>query len=127
MKGKYERPAVVANTELAESVYMASGDGCYTANAYIHQTPENGRGDHRIQVNGVHSANHTNNEQWLYISFNKEVVYKSSNGELISGNGTNTLVIRYSYWQNGNDNIGLGELVVESDSGLAITGVRITD
>lgn len=124
---KYEKPIVIANKELAEGVYTASGDTCYTATAYIHQSPEDGRGDYRIQVNGVHSADHTNNEQLLYISFNNPVTYKSSNGVLVSGNGTNMLVIKYSYWQNPNDNIGLGDLVVESDAGLSVTSVKITD
>ena len=128
---KYEKPIVIANKELAEGVYAASGsvngDTCYTATAYIHQSPEEGRGDYRIQVNGVHSADHTNNEQLLYISFNNPVTYKSSNGVLVSGNGTNMLVIKYSYWQNPNDNIGLGDLVVESDAGLSVTSVKITD
>lgn len=127
MQIKYEKPIIILNEELAEGIYAASGSSCYTVTAYIHQTPENGRGDYRIQVNGVHQASHTNNAQLLYISFNTAVTYKSSNGELVSGNGTNTLVIKYTYWQNQNDNIGLGDLVVESDAGLAVIDVKITD
>lgn len=123
----YVKPIVLTNDEVFEGVYTASGDTCYTATAYIHQSPEEGRGDYRIQVNGVHSADHTNNEQLLYISFNNPVTYKSSNGVLVSGNGTNMLVIKYSYWQNPNDNIGLGDLVVESDAGLSVTSIKITD
>ena len=57
---------------MAEGVYAASG--CYTASAYIHQTPENGRGDYRIQVNGKHNADHTKEAQVLTISFNQNVI-----------------------------------------------------
>lgn len=51
---KYSKPMVIVDQGLAEGVYAASGAGCYTASAYIHQTNETGRHDYRIQVNGVH-------------------------------------------------------------------------
>ena len=51
---EYMKPMLVTSDELAEGVYLASGAGCYTASAYIHQAPETGRGDYRIQVNGQH-------------------------------------------------------------------------
>lgn len=124
---KYNKPVIIQNDELAEGIYTASGSSCYSASAYIYQSPEDGRGDYRIQVSGVHQASHTNNEQLLHISFNNAVHYKNSSGILVSGNGTNILTIKYYYWQNQNDNIGFGDLVVESDAGLAITDVRITD
>ena len=122
---KYEKPVVEIDAGMAEGVYAASG--CYTATANIHQKPETGRGDYRIQVNGKHSADHTNDAQTLTISFNQDVTYKFSNGTLASGNTGRTLVINYTYHNNPNDNIGLGDLCVESDAGLAITGVSITD
>lgn len=81
---KYERPIAIENDELAEGVYAASGsvvgNDCYTVSAYIHQTPETGRGDYRIQVNGVHAAanGHHSGEQVLTLSFNKPVVYSFS-------------------------------------------------
>lgn len=126
----YSKPMISIDNGMAEGVYAASGDastGCYTAKAYIHQTPQTGRGDYRIQVDGVHSADHSNEAQILTISFNQNVTYQSSQGTLISGDGTNTLKISYNYHQNPNDNIGLGDLVVTADTGLAITGVSITD
>ena len=124
---KYEKPVVEIDTGMAEGVYAASGTGCYTATAYIHQTPETGRGDYRIQVNGQHSSDHTKEAQVLTISFNQNVTYVSGGAGLISGNGTPTLKVKLSYHQNPNDNIGFGDLVVTSDVGLAITGVSITD
>ena len=115
----YEDQVVAARSD--------SGNGCYTADAHIHQTPETGRGDYRIQVNGKHNADHTKEVQWLHISFNLPVNYSSSQGTLLSGDGSNTLVIEYHYHQNPTDNIGLGDLCVVAEPGLAITSVSITD
>lgn len=121
----YESPVILRTEELAEGVYLASG--CYTASAYIHQTPQSGSGEYRIQVNGQHSVDHTKEAQTLTISFSLPVTYTSSGGSLVSGSGTNTLVINYNYHQNPTDNIGLGDLVVQADAGLAVTSVNITD
>lgn len=118
---------VTVDQGLAEGVYAASGAGCYEASAYIHQKPETGRGDFRIQVNGKHNADHTREAQVLTISFNRNVTYVSGGAGLINGNGTPTLQVKLSYHQNPNDNIGLGDLVVTADEGLEITGVSITD
>lgn len=125
---KYSKPVVSVDNGLAEGVYAASGStGCYTTTAYIHQTPQTGRGDYRIQVNGHHDADHTRESQVLTISFNQNVTYVSGGAGLISGDGTTTLKIKLSYHQNSTDNIGFGDLIVTSDTGLAITGVSITD
>lgn len=113
------------NQVVAES--SAEGGSCYDATAYIHQTPETGRGDYRIQVNGVHHADHTRDAQTLIISFNIPVTYKGSQGTLASGDGTQTLHINYTYHQNPTDNIGLGDLIVEANEGLAVTDVVIID
>ena len=71
----YESPVILRTEELAEGVYLASG--CYTASAYIHQTPQSGSGEYRIQVNGQHSADHTKEAQTLTISFSLPVTYTS--------------------------------------------------
>ena len=124
----YSKPIVTVDNGLAEGVYVASGaSGCYTSDAYIHQTPQTGRGDYRIQVNGQHHADHTKEAQVLTISFNQNVTYVSGGARLISGDGTTTLKVNLSYHQNPTDNIGFGDLVVTADAGLAITGVSITD
>ena len=124
---EYAKPVVTVDNGLAEGVYAASGAGCYEASAYIHQTPQTGRGDYRIQVNGQHHADHTKEAQILTISFNQNVTYVSGGAGLISGDGSSILKIKLSYHQNPTDNIGFGDLVVTSDAGLAITGVSITD
>lgn len=125
MEKIYKKPVVSIDTGLSEGVYAASG--CYTAQAYIHQTPETGRGDYRIQVNGQHKSDHTKEAQVLIISFNQNVTYESGGAGLISGDGTTTLKVKLSYYQNPSDNIGFGDLIVTSEPGLAITGVSITD
>lgn len=124
---KYSKPMVTVDQGLAEGVYAASGTGCYTVTAKIHQTPQIGRGDYRIQVDGQHHADHTKEAQTLTISFNQPVTYSSSSGTLAGAATGTTLTINYTYHQNPNDNIGLGDLVVVSDLGLSITGISITD
>ncbi len=124
---KYVKPVISLDEGMAEGVYAASGAGCYTVKAYIHQTPEVGREDYRIQVDGKHNADHTTNSQTLTLTFNQEVTYVSSNGELV-GSGTGfSISIQYSYWNNQTDNIGLGDVVVTAGSGLAITNAVLTD
>ena len=130
---KYEKPAVMLTDGIAEGVYMASGDGagsgsdCYTVTARIHQKPETGRGDFRIQVDGKHAAddNHHSGEQVLVLYFNQAVTYSSSNGSLKSGDGTDTIEITYNYHNNAYDNIGLGDVVVQSEAGLTVTGAQL--
>jgi len=121
----YTKPIIIPNEEIAEGIYAASGD-CYYVTAEIKQRPETGRGDHRIQVNGRHDTDHHSSEQILTLTFNMPVVYKSSNGTLVGGSGTNSIHIKYNYHNNGVDNIGLGDVVVESDTGLAIMGCSIS-
>lgn len=123
--------------DLAEGVYMASGDGngeggdCYSTTARIHQEPQTGRGDYRIQVDAHHDSDHNSNyHQQLEISFNQPVSYVSCNGNgawCSAGDGTNTLFVDLYYWNNHVDNIGFGDLVVTSEPGLAITGVVMHD
>lgn len=128
---EYIKPMVLGNEELSEGVYAASGaigeNDCYTVTAIIHQHPEVGRGDYRIQVNGIHAAgdNHHSGIQTLILYFNQAVTYCWSNGSLSGGDNTATLSIDYSYHNNGNDNIGLGDVIVTSDAGLAVTGAEI--
>ena len=124
---EYAKPIVLENEELSEGVYAASGSDCYTASGYIHQTPQQGRGDYRIQLNAKHAAtdSHHSGCQIATLTFNQPVVYKSSNGS-ICGTGTgNTIEIEYGYHNNGSDNIGLGDVIVEADAGLALTNVIV--
>ena len=56
MMVKYSKPMVIVDQGLAEGVYAASGTGCYTVTANIHQTPQTGSGDYRILVEGEQEA-----------------------------------------------------------------------
>ncbi len=124
---KYERPVVLVNEELAEGVYAASGyngGDCYVITAEIKQTPELGRENYTIQCDADHITTHHGTSQLMTISFNQPVTYVWSNGSLDSGDNTNCLKIVYNYHNNGYETgIGLGELFVKSEEGLAITGV----
>ena len=114
----YIKPLIIKSTDMIEGIYAGSGD-CYTTEAWIHQRPEVGREDFRIQVIGRHHADHTREKQILTISFNSPVTYSAcymNGATLLSGDGTNTLRIQLTYHQNPVDNIGGGDLVVRSDN-----------
>ena len=120
-------------TATATAKKVSSGGGtppaadCYpVTTARIHQWPETGRQTYAIQVDSTHKANpgHGTNKQTLVLCFNKPVTYVSSNGTYTGGNGTCMISIDYSYWNNPNDNIGLGDVYVKSDGNprdLAVT------
>ncbi len=128
----YVKPMVLANEDLAEGVYAASGkltgDDCYSVSSNIHQRPQEGRGDYRIQFDATHGASdgHHSGEQNLIVAFNMPVEYVGSNGTYVSGSGTNTIVVRFNYHSNGTGLIGLGDLIVKADAGLAITSAQLT-
>ena len=125
----YVSPVIFDNDELAEGVYATGSGGseCYIVTGDIHQKPETGRGDYRIKINALHEANHDATHQVMTIHFNQAVVFSScAEGTLSSGNGTDTLVINYAYHANhGPENHELGDLVVTSEPGLAITGISM--
>lgn len=116
----YMKPVVMMNDEMIEGVYAASGKDCYTCRCVGHQKPQEGRNDYRFQFDATHAAGdaHHGGTQVLELTFNQPVKYVSSNGQYVYGNGSNKLAIKYKYHQNGNDYIGLGDVVVESEPGL---------
>lgn len=123
----YEKPAIIPSNDLAEGIYAASGSNCYTTTAKIHQRPQTGRGDYRIQVDARHHGDHIKEEQKLVISFNQPVAYKWGGSCIISGDNTPTLTIQLKYHQNPNDNIGFGDLIVEANAGLVIDSAEVYD
>jgi hypothetical protein len=122
----YSQPVVLEVEDFAEGVYMASGGGCYSVDAYITQTPETGRGDYRIQVNAHHHAEHSTSHQTLYLVFNLPVELVSSGGTPTATSG-NTISISYSYFNNADDSIGLADIVVTADAGLSISNAYMVD
>lgn len=130
----YERPVVMINEDLAEGVYAASGD-CYTVTAQIQQGPglEKHLEYYVIQLDGIHAAQdgHHSSERVIRVVFNQNVTYKNSNAASVAGSGSNVLDLTYiqgngSYHNNADDTLGLGNLEVNSEVGLAITSVSCT-
>ena len=125
----YEKPMIL-NMGTYEGVYAASGDGdCWVVEAYIHQWPETGREDYRIQTNGYHdnTDNHYSNIQITY-HFNQVVTFSFCNGGTLVGSATGTTITieRNIGTKNAHENLGLGDVVVTSDAGLVLTGVSWT-
>ncbi|MEQ2359335.1 hypothetical protein WMO75_13560, partial [Blautia sp. CLA-AA-H95] len=60
----------------------------------------------------------------MQLKYSNYVAFSHDHGFAVNNSG---LVINLGYHQNPTDNIGLGDLCVESDAGLEITGVSITD
>lgn len=125
----YEKPVVLTNEELAEGVYAGSGN-CYSTTATIVQLPESTHG-YIVQVNATHnSGGHHSTNRHIEVSFNQVVNYVSSEASQYWGSGTTKLTLEYAtqngapYHNNASEYIGLGNLEVTSEAGLAITGCR---
>lgn len=124
----YEKPEVKIDEGLAEGIYAASG--CWTVTARINQKPEVGRNDYRIQVDMKHKADHTVEEEEFVIQFNQTVTFKEWNigTATLIGSATGTeLRFKINKHANPVENIGAGDLIVESDNGLAIIGSWMMD
>lgn len=125
----YERPIILANEEVAEGVYAASGVGgenCYTVSAYITQTPQEGNLRYTIHLDAQHNTTtHHSSGQVLVLSFNMPVKYSWSNGTCVGGDGTSELRISYSYHSNAVESIGLSDVYVEAGEGLSVAGARL--
>lgn len=136
---KYEKPYILIDENIAEGVYAGSG-GCYRFSANITQGPGIDQLEYYvIQVNGTHQAadGHHSSDRVVVIEFNKPISYLSSNATSFEINGT-VLSLRYmegkDQWGNsnhyhnndGNPNeeyIGLGNLCVKADEGLAVISI----
>lgn len=125
----YEKPIILFNEDIAESVYAGSGD-CYTFNIKKVQSPEQGRNNYKFQINGDHHAvdGHHSTLRTVVVEFNQPVYYVSSLAEDVTGSGSPVLVLTYergngSYHNNAIENIGLGDLVVTSGEGLEATKI----
>lgn len=119
---KYEKPVIVINDDVSEGIYAASG-ACYSTVAKITQRIEVGRGTYVIQIDAVHNSkdNHCSNAQEIRITFNNEIEYISSDADIAFKDTARSIVLKYGYFNNPHDNIGLGNLYVTSNKGLEIT------
>lgn len=133
----YVKPVVIDNAEVFEGVYAASGD-CYSVTWDIHQTPQEGRGDYRIQFNATHGpdgpTDHHSTGQVLTVNFNMPVTYvgcEAANAAectptLIGGGEGNTINVNFQYHANQSEYHGLGDLIVTADAGLAVVGASLS-
>ena len=117
----YKKPIVLLNEELSEGIYAASGD-CYTCSGKVVQKPATGMLNYVVQFDAKHGpgADHHSTGQVLTITFNKAVNFIECYGNgatYLSGSGTTTLKISYTYHNNATDNIGLGDLKVMTVDG----------
>lgn len=119
----YEKPIVLANSELSEGVYAASGYGSsdgYNLTLRNHQEPALGQDDYRYQfdVNYNSNADVGNTNHILTIQFNQPVDITSAgnNGTVIS-NSNGLVQIMYTTPGNSSENIGLGDLIVKTTNG----------
>ena len=128
---RYEKPMALANTGLAEGVYMASGmssSDCYSPTVIPDQTPAPGRNSYTFRIRAPHSSNHTTNQQEVIISFNEPVSFIRAEGyACIEGDNTSTLHIACTRFNNGNDNFEflLEVQTLQEVSGLSVTGCVI--
>ena len=126
----YKKPMII-NMGTAEGVYLASGavesSECWTIDAYIHQTPETGRHDYRLQVDCFHSnADHHVSTFIATFTFNKEVVIKhAGNATTVVGTGTTVSVKGGPGTSNPNESFGFGDFQVTADEGLELISVGI--
>ncbi|MCM1089484.1 MAG: hypothetical protein NC413_01470 [Muribaculum sp.] len=125
----YEKPVILTNEELAEGVYAGSGN-CYTTTARIVQLPESTHG-YIIQIDATHnSGGHHSTNRHVEVTFNQVVTYVSSEASQCWGSGSTKLTLEYAtkngapYHNNASEYIGLGNLEVTAEAGLAITGCR---
>lgn len=129
MSSDYSKPMILANEDLSEGVYAASGaaSDCYSAEASIHQRPQVGMTNYKLQVNAKHAATdgHSTEKQTVILTFNQNVTYVWSHGTCVGGDGTQTLRIEYTYHNNPQENIGFGEVEVSAGEGLSITGCEV--
>ena len=134
----YKKPVVLLNEELSEGVYAASGDEvsgggltnseCWTVKARIHQSPETGRGDYRIQVDAYHTnPGHHNSGAIVTIVFNQSVsVTNAGGGAWVKQGQGSTISVEFNIGtSNANESKGWGDLIVTSDAGLEILDVGI--
>lgn len=129
----YEKPTAekinftYENQVVAESTATHNGP-CFQVTGYVHQIQELGRSDFRIQLNAHHADDHTCTTETLTITFNQPVTFKECYGDgaaYQSGNGTNTLVMTFTYLANPSQNVGIGDIIVESDPGLELVSTSM--
>lgn len=129
----YESPVAIVNEDLSEGVYMASGasssSDCWTVTAHIHQRPETGRGDYRLQVDATHLNPdfHRSSAVITFVFNNVVTVTNPGGGASVMGDITgSTIELAFDVGtSNPNEHRGWGDFTVVSDAGLELVSVSI--
>lgn len=144
----YEKPMILASDDLAEGIYLASGDGCSCWKVTVkesHQEPVNSRKSTKFQIEMHHiitDQSHWRNDyeqstksrpQRLYIVFDRCVDVVECNEATLVGCSCNVKQIQVDFYSadNGNETIGWGGLAVAAkhncDCKVSICRAWMTD
>lgn len=123
---KYVRPMVLANEELAEGVYAASG--CLTASVNLVNTDTSGTANKaRFNVRLDHASDdaHISQKQKVVISFSTAVkVLETGGSEVTGGNNSASVTFVFaSYLQNYTDGRDYTIVVEPVNSGIKATTI----
>lgn len=122
----YEKPVVLANNEMSEGVYAASGD-CYTCEASVNQAPELGQDCYVVRVKLVHNATdgHHSNTRRVTINFDQVVTYvKATSCSLYAGDNSTSLTVQTVHHNNASETIELTDLYIKSSIAPSINSVN---
>lgn len=130
---KYVKPVVLANEEMAEGVYAASG--CWTATWNSHQTKDTGRGSFIFQIDGAHIAEAHNPNTIITCTFSLPVKVCQVSYSPVDNASYSTYKTTHQFVRtqpiNPNENLGFGnvEVVVEDANvtELELISVVVTD
>lgn len=100
----------------------ATASSCFDVKAtLIHHSDSN----YMYRIIATHNSDHTTDNEILTLTFNEPVTYLSSEGALLSGNGTTTLQLGLSRFLNPTGSCGFDlRVLCESDS-LGLVSARI--
>lgn len=100
----------------------ATASSCFDVVATLYEHSDS---NYRYMIEATHNSEHTTDNEILTLTFNEPVTYLSSEGALLSGNGTTTLQLGLTRHLNYNDNLGfLVRVTCESDS-LGLVSARM--
>lgn len=127
----YQKPVVIADDVLAESVYMASGDGdCWTISVSKDQADAGGYATFRVQANHATNLQHISKATTIVIQFNQPVTDVIYEGFVVYPSGNSITGYRESladsYLSGDNFNSLLKVWTSGDLASLQCTGATIT-
>lgn len=93
----YIKPIVIADDVLAESIYMASGDGdCWSITVHKDQDDAGGYATFRVQANHANNLQHLSKATTIVLQFNQPVVNAIYEGFIVTVSGNTVTGCRES-------------------------------